>query len=145
MVLPLNVKEVFDFFSDAGNLEVITPPELRFNIVTPLPINVKEGALIEYRLKLAGAGFGWLTRITEWNPPYEFVDEQIRGPYKLWIHRHTFNYVNGETIINDEVKYQLPFYPFGEIASPIIKVQLKRIFTYRQNQIKQLLLKTKSL
>lgn len=140
MSLPVTIGEVFDFFSDAGNLEIITPPELRFNIVTPLPLDIKEGTLIEYRLNLAGAGFTWLTKISKWNPPYEFVDEQVKGPYKLWIHHHSFKYANGHTIINDQVKYSLPFYPFGELASPLIKFQLNRIFNYRQSQIKHLLL-----
>ena len=142
MTLPVSIGEVFEFFSDAGNLEIITPPELRFSIVTPLPISIREGALIEYKLKLAGFSFSWLTKISRWNPPYEFIDEQIKGPYKLWIHRHSFTFANGHTLIKDEVEYQLPFYPFSEIISPIIRLQLKRIFSYRQIQIKQILVQT---
>lgn len=140
MTLPLPIEEVFAFFSDAGNLQMITPPELKFNIVTPMPLELKEGAFVEYRLKLAGKGFGWLTKVTEWNPPFSFTDEQLKGPYKLWIHRHTFSSSGDATVIKDTVTYQLPFYPFGELVHPVIKLQLRRIFSYRQKQIRKLLL-----
>lgn len=136
--VPASREEVFGFFSDAWNLEKITPPELNFNIVTRRPFEIKKGANIEYRLGLFGLKFGWLTVISEWNPPELFVDEQIKGPYKYWHHTHRFTEENGSTIIEDEVKYRLPLFPFGELVYPIIKLQLKRIFSYREKIILQM-------
>jgi len=133
--LPLTVAEVFPFFAAAENLERITPPELRFRIVTPLPIEMSEGALVEYRLRLCGVPFGWTTRITRWEPPLRFVDEQLRGPYALWEHTHTFEPTAAGTLIRDRVRYRLPLSPFGEAAFPVVHRQLKRIFAYRQRAV----------
>jgi ligand-binding SRPBCC domain-containing protein len=132
------LEEVFDFFSNAANLERITPAELNFNIVTPRSFEIKKDALIEYQLRLFGLKFSWLTIISEWSPPHLFVDEQLKGPYKYWHHTHRFTSLNGQTIIEDEVQYRLPFFPFGEIAYPIIKFQLNRIFNYREKMIKEI-------
>lgn len=130
------IKEVFDFFADAGNLERITPPELGFRIVTPQPIDIKEGALIEYRLGLFGVPFSWLTRISSWSPPHQFVDEQLKGPYRVWHHTHTFVAVDENTTdMFDEVRYRLPLFPVGEVALPMVALQVKRIFNYRNKTI----------
>jgi ligand-binding SRPBCC domain-containing protein len=140
--LSLNLprEEVFAFFSDAANLERITPPELQFSIITPLPIEMAEGALIDYRLKLFGFSFNWKTKITAWSPSDYFVDEQLAGPYRQWIHRHTFSDgPDGSTIIDDEVRYRLPAAPMGEAVYPMVRKQLERIFACRQEKVKEIL------
>ena len=98
---------------------------------------MRPGALIRYRLRLMGIRFGWVTRIAAWSPPDEFVDEQLEGPYRTWVHRHRFSDVPGGTLIQDEVTYTLPFFPLGEIAAPIVKVQVRRIFAYRERAIRR--------
>lgn len=131
--------EVFPFFADAGNLERITPPELRFRVVTPTPIEMRVGTLIEYRLGLWGPTFGWRTEITAWDPPHTFTDSQLRGPYHTWIHRHDFVADGDATVMTDEVRYRLPLWPLGEIALPVVARQLRRIFGHRARVIRELL------
>jgi ligand-binding SRPBCC domain-containing protein len=132
-------EEVFRFFADAENLERITPPELNFHIITPRPIDIKKGTLIDYRLKLRGIPMSWKTEITEWNPPHSFVDTALKSPYKQWIHLHAFE-ENGanETIMRDIVRYRLPFEPLGDLVNFYVKKELKYIFDYRYKAIKEI-------
>ena len=140
LTLDLPREQVFDFFADAGNLERITPPELKFHITTPQPIDIKKGALIDYRLKLHSFPVRWQTIISVWNPPYEFVDEALKSPYKQWIHRHTFTELAPDkTLIEDEVKYRLPFAPFGNIAHWLVRRELDYIFDFRQKTVQEIL------
>lgn len=139
--IPLPIDEVFPFFSKAENLGRITPPELGFRIVTPLPIEMKEGVLIDYRISLYGIPMRWQSRITRWRPPFAFTDEQARGPYAEWIHSHRFaKGGDGATLMEDHVRYRLPFAPLGDIAHPLVRRQLSRIFGYRQVVVQRLLL-----
>jgi ligand-binding SRPBCC domain-containing protein len=129
--------EVFAFFADAGNLEAITPPWLRFRIVTPRPIAMREDTYIEYRLALHRVPIRWLTRIEEWVPGVRFVDSQVRGPYALWHHTHAFE-ADGEThtVVRDTVRYALPFGPLGVLAHALfVRRDLERIFDYRTTSL----------
>lgn len=132
------IEEVFAFFSDAHNLERITPPQLRFRVLTPGVITLQEGALIDYRLSLFGVPFGWRTRIGAWQPPVMFVDEQLRGPYREWLHTHTFETVPEGTRITDHVQYRLPLHPLSAIALPLVRRQVEHIFDYRARVIADL-------
>ncbi len=140
--LPMPRDEVFPFFAAAENLQVITPPELSFRIVTPLPVEMREGTLIDYRLRLFGLPFAWRTRITGWDPPRTFTDEQIRGPYTLWVHTHTFTDLAGATRMEDRVRFRLPFGPLGVPALPLVRAQLTRIFRYRARALEATLLRS---
>ncbi|MHC5023711.1 MAG: SRPBCC family protein [Planctomycetota bacterium] len=121
--------EVFAFFADAHNLERITPPRLRFEILTPDPIEMREGLLIDYRLRLRGIPMRWQSAITAWEPPYRFVDEQRRGPYRRWIHEHVFEDDGDGTIVRDEVRYGVPG---GRLVHALLVApDLRRIFAYR--------------
>ena len=128
--------EVFEFFSNAANLEAITPPELRFRILTPSPIAMREGTRIDYELRLMGVRFKWQTLITVWDPPHRFVDEQLSGPYRQWIHTHTFASDGAGTLIEDEVRWRLPMFPFGQVAHPLVSRQIRRIFEHREKTIR---------
>jgi ligand-binding SRPBCC domain-containing protein len=136
-VVPRPRAEVFAFFADPWNLERITPPFLRFRILTPHPLEVKAGALIDYRLSLFGLPFGWRTVIEAWEPGVRFVDRQLRGPYRRWHHTHAFEDAPGGTRMTDRVEYELPL---GELARVLlVDRQLAAIFDHRRRAIGRLL------
>ena len=137
--LPSTPAEIFPFFAEAANLERLTPPELHFHIITPRPLKMQLGTLIQYRLRLFGVPFKWLTRIRHWDPPHTFTDEQLRGPYRTWVHTHRFQAHDGGTRLKDEIFYRLPLFPLGESAYPLVKWQLRRIFAFRREAISRLL------
>jgi ligand-binding SRPBCC domain-containing protein len=135
--IDLPVERAFAFYGDALNLERITPPWLAFEVTTPGPIEMGVGTLIEYRLKLHRVPVRWRTRIEAWEPPRRFVDVQVRGPYSLWEHTHTFEEDEpGATIIRDRVRYSIPFGPLGELADRLlVRRDLKQIFDYRRDAV----------
>ena len=139
--LPGEPEEVFGFFADAANLEAITPAWLGFRIVTPQPIAMRPGTLIEYRLTLHRLPVSWLTRIEEWEPGVRFVDAQLRGPYRLWHHTHEFAPDGaGGTVMRDIVRYALPLGPLGELARrAFVARDLRAIFDHRQRRVAELL------
>jgi len=147
MFVPLPIERVFAFFADASNLEAITPKALRFHILTPMPVVMKPGTMIDYKLRLHGIPIRWRSEITVYQPPLLFVDEQRRGPYKLWRHQHRFQATtnaNGQhgTVVRDTVSYL----PRGGrlIHKLFVRPELDRIFKHRQERILQLLLQPNS-
>jgi len=134
--LPRPRPEVFNFFADAGNLQTITPPWLSFEILTSSPVEMRPGALIDYRLRVHGFPIRWRTEITEWNPPHRFVDQQVRGPYHVWHHTHTFNERDGGTLCRDEVVYR----PRGGtlINKLFVRRDVEKIFCFRAAQLQRL-------
>lgn len=137
----LPLAETFAIYADAHNLEAITPAFLRFRVVTPRPIEMREGTLIAYRLRLRGIPVRWLTRIAAWEPPHRFVDLQVRGPYALWHHTHEFEAAGaGATIIRDRVRYRIGFGPLGALALRLfVRRDLERIFDHRREAIVRLI------
>jgi ligand-binding SRPBCC domain-containing protein len=124
-------ERAFAFFGDARNLEAITPPWLRFRVVTPEPITMRRGTLIDYRLRLHGLPLRWRTRIDAWEPPHRFVDSQLRGPYALWEHTHTFAADGAGVVTSDRVRYALPRFA----PAWFVRRDLDRIFDYRARAI----------
>ncbi|MDG2383651.1 MAG: SRPBCC family protein [Pirellulaceae bacterium] len=139
-LIPRNLRDTFAFFADAGNLEQITPPTLQFQILTPLPIRMQSGALIDYQLKLLGMPFHWQTEITDSSPPHHFVDQQIRGSYQQWGHRHDFRATEQSTQMVDHIDDGIDWGPLGSVVHPWFAKRIpKTISTYRRAQIERLL------
>ena len=133
--LPLPPEKLFPFFADASNLDALTPPWLNFQIVTPPPIVMREGALIDYRLRVRGIPLRWRTRINVWQPTHCFVDEQIRGPYRQWIHEHTFNPSEGGTLTRDYVRYAVPFDFLSHRF--LVRPDIENIFNFRMEALRK--------
>ncbi len=131
--LVANRGDLFDFFGDAYQLERITPPWLNFQILTPAPIDIQQGCLIDYRLKLRGIPIRWQTEISTWEPPFSFTDRQTTGPYRLWEHFHMFEDISGGTNVIDEVHYRVPGGFLVHFL--VVKRDLKKIFAYRRQQM----------
>ena len=132
------IQEVFDFFSKPENLNKVMPTALRLNILTPLPLDMKLGSLIDYRVVLSGIPFFWRTLITHWEPPYKFIDEQLKGPYVFWHHEHSFEQKEGYTLMHDKVHFLSP----GGFLEPVInkyfvEPKVKQIFAHRGEIFKQ--------
>jgi ligand-binding SRPBCC domain-containing protein len=135
-VVNRSLDEVFDFFSRASNLERLTPSLMHFELLTPEPIEMRAGVLLEYRLRVHGVPMHWISRIDEWEVGSRFVDRQIKGPYKLWVHRHEFEAIPAGTLVRHQVSYELPFGLLGELGGlPLVRSDLTRIFDYRQKVI----------
>lgn len=137
--IPLPLNEVFDFFSKAENLNHITPPELHFKILSKTPIPMFAGQKIKYRIKLMGIPFFWKTEISAWNPPYLFVDKQLKGPYAIWHHEHRFREIDGKTEMTDTVTYLSK----GWILAPIlhrmfVDTKVKEIFAFREKKLHEI-------
>ena len=138
--IPLPREKVFHFFSEAKNLERITPDFLQFNIVGMNTEKVEKNTKITYRLKLHGIPFGWLTDIAVWDPPFRFVDNQLKGPYQLWYHEHAFEELVGGTLMRDWVRFRLPLGKAGMVGLPKVLNDVGRIFAYRTEIIDEILL-----
>ncbi len=129
------LEDVFAFFSDPMNLERITPPWLRFEVVTPPPIEMREGTVIDYRLKIRGIPVRWQSEITLWEPPHRFVDTQRKGPYRKWVHTHSFRPIGAGTLIEDHVVYAVP--GGGLVDRFLVRPDVERIFDYRKKAIEK--------
>jgi uncharacterized protein len=134
------LEEVFEFFSRAENLQRITPPLLDFKIITALPIEMKSGALIDYRLKVRGLPMTWRTLIEEWNPPHRFIDTQLKGPYRLWHHTHEFIALGpNRTLMKDTVRYEVPLGPLGLVINAlVVERDVQAIFKFRKLEIEKI-------
>jgi len=138
-LVPAPPDRVFRFFSQPENLARLTPPDLGFVILTPPPIEMKTGALIDYTIRLLGIRVRWTTLITEFTPGRSFVDEQLKGPYSLWHHAHHFEEVPGGTIVRDEIRYALPLGLLGRfIHSIAVRGRLDGIFNYRSKAVTEI-------
>ncbi len=132
--LPRNCEQLFSFFSEARNLQTLTPDWLQFTVLTPEPIAMRQGLFLDYRLKLRGLPLRWQSEITVWEPPLRFVDEQRRGPYRLWIHEHRFEQKNqGHTSVLDRVEYAVWGGKLIEVL--FVRRDIERIFAFRRQKL----------
>ena len=139
-MLPRPLAEVFAFFSEAANLERITPPWLRFQLLDREAIEMGPGTLIDYRLRLRGLPLRWSSLIETWEENHRFVDQQLRGPYRFWRHEHVFSETASGTRVQDRVDYLLPMGRLGRLAAlATVRRDLERIFDYRQGAVARLL------
>ena len=129
--LPRPIDEVFAFFANAANLEALTPPWLHFHILNP-DIVIGRGVLIDYRLRIHGVPLRWQSEISRWDPPVSFVDEQRKGPYRRWVHTHTFVEERGGTRVGDSVEFEVPF---AWLAGGFVMRDVKKIFAFRQQAL----------
>src|SRR5436190_3214911 len=136
--VPVELDDAFAFFSQARNLEALTPLWLRFEVLRA-PDELRYGSLIHYRLELVRLPIRWLTRIATWQPPRSFVDEQILGPYPLWEHTHRFSPVEGGTEIYDHVRYRVPGGPLAPVTQRVVARWLEQIFDYRAKRLQEIL------
>ena len=134
--LPRPRPEIFSYFADAHNLQAITPSWLKFEILTPAPIVLRKGTLIDYRIRLHGLPLRWRTEIAEWDPPRRFVDVQLSGPYKLWHHTHSFEETAEGTLCRDRVRYRARGGPL--VHWLFVRRDLARIFAYREGRLRAL-------
>lgn len=132
-LLPYPREQVFALYADAFQLETITPEWLHFHVITPRPINIGQGTLIDYRLRLHGIPIRWQSRISVWEPPFRFVDEQMRGPYRFWHHEHVFESAAGGTMCRDFVDYGV--YGGAVINALAVRRDLRKIFAFRRRKI----------
>ena len=138
ITLPLPPDQLFRFFERPENLALLTPPEMGFQIMTPGPLEMRQGAVIDYSVGIFGVRMHWRTLIAEYDPPYRFVDMQLKGPYKLWHHTHRFEPHPEGTLMHDRVVYVLPFGILGRLMhSLVVKKQLNDIFSFRERVIKE--------
>jgi hypothetical protein len=134
--LPHAPETIFPFFGNAANLGTITPPWVSFHILTPQPIEMRPGTLIDYRLRVRGIPLRWRSEITVWEPPYRFVDEQLRGPYRQWIHEHRFEARDGGTLCTDTVRYAVWG---GAIVNELfVRRDVETIFAYRNRRLAEI-------
>lgn len=134
-----NLPEVFAFFSQAENLETLTPDWLKFKIMDVTPTPIRRGTLIRYHLRVHGIPLRWTSEIVEWEPPHRFVDLQLRGPYKLWRHEHRFEAIDGGTRITDTVNLALPLSVIGDLAfKMMVRSDVEKIFAFRRDKIEML-------
>lgn len=133
---PQPIQHVFPFFSDASNLELVTPAWLGFHILTPLPVQMRQGLRLDYKISIHGVPLTWQTEIEVWEPQRRFVDVQRRGPYKLWRHEHSFVERDGGTAMTDTVDYDVPFGAVTQFL--VVKRDLLEIFGFRQRVLRSL-------
>ena len=137
--VPRPLAEVFDFFSRAENLEVLTPPWLNFKILDVKPQPIQQGTLINYSLRIHGIPLRWTSEIVEWERPHRFVDLQLRGPYKVWRHEHCFEAHDDKTVISDTINLALPLGYLGQLAYKIkVHSDVQKIFAFREKKIRAL-------